>query len=140
MKHRLIEFLVGLIFGIGLLLSGMSNPSKVLGFLDILGLWDPSLLLVMGGAVFVGLFAFHVAKTRTKNLLGGPLHIPSSKQIDYPLIIGAIFFGIGWGLAGFCPGPAIISFAQGQEKAMAFVFSMIAGMIVFEIFNRRLQK
>ena len=140
MKHRLIEFLVGLIFGIGLLLSGMSNPSKVLGFLDIFGLWDPSLLLVMGGAVFVGLFGFHVAKTRTKNLLGGPLHIPSSKHIDYPLIIGAIFFGIGWGLAGFCPGPAIISFAQGQEKAMAFVFSMIAGMIVFEIFNRRLQK
>jgi hypothetical protein len=140
MKHRLIEFLVGLMFGLGLLMSGMSNPSKVLGFLDIFGLWDPSLLLVMGGAVFVGLFAFHFAKKRSKNLLGGKLHIPLSKQIDFPLIVGAILFGIGWGLAGFCPGPAIISFAQGQEKSMVFVFSMIAGMILFEILNRRRQK
>jgi len=137
MKHRISEFLVGLLFGLGLILSGMTDPSKVLGFLDIFGVWDPSLALVMGGAIAVGLFAFAMAKKRTVNFLGGALHLPTSRQIDKPLVFGAVLFGAGWGLAGFCPGPALVSLASGQIKAAAFVVFMVAGMQMFEMFNRR---
>jgi uncharacterized membrane protein YedE/YeeE len=137
MKHRISEFLVGLLFGLGLILSGMTDPSKVLGFLDIFGVWDPSLALVMGGAIAVGLFAFAMAKKRTVNFLGGALHLPTSRQIDKPLVIGAVLFGAGWGLAGFCPGPALVSLASGQIKAVEFVVFMVAGMQLFELFNRR---
>ena len=140
MLNRLSEFLVGLIFGMGLLLSGMTNPSKVIGFLDITGMWDPSLVMVMGGAIFVGFFAFAFIKKRTVNFLGGALHLPKSDQIDKPLMIGASLCGIGWGLAGFCPGPAIVSMAQGQDKALIFVLSMLLGMIVFEVFTRYVSK
>ena len=140
MLNRLSEFLVGLIFGMGLLLSGMTNPSKVIGFLDITGMWDPSLVMVMGGAIFVGFFVFAFIKKRTVNFLGGALHLPKSDQIDKPLMIGASLFGIGWGLAGFCPGPAIVSMAQGQDKALIFVLSMLLGMIVFEVFTRYVSK
>ena len=140
MLNRLSEFLVGLIFGMGLLLSGMTNPSKVIGFLDITGMWDPSLVMVMGGAIFVGFFVFAFIKKRSVNFLGGALHLPKSDQIDKPLMIGASLFGIGWGLAGFCPGPAIVSMAQGQDKALIFVLSMLLGMIVFEVFTRYVSK
>jgi uncharacterized membrane protein YedE/YeeE len=137
MKHRISEFFVGLLFGLGLILSGMTDPSKVIGFLDIFGLWDPSLALVMGGAIAVGFFAFTLAKKRTVNFLGGALHLPKSSQIDKPLVIGAVLFGAGWGLAGFCPGPALVSLASGQIKAAAFVVFMLAGMQLFEILARR---
>jgi uncharacterized membrane protein YedE/YeeE len=137
MKHRISEFFVGLLFGLGLILSGMTDPSKVIGFLDIFGLWDPSLALVMGGAIAVGFFAFTLAKKRTINFLGGALHLPKSSQIDKPLVIGAVLFGAGWGLAGFCPGPALVSLASGQIKAAAFVVFMLAGMQLFEILGRR---
>lgn len=137
MKHRISEFFVGLLFGLGLILSGMTDPSKVIGFLDIFGLWDPSLALVMGGAIAVGFFAFALAKKRTVNFLGGALHLPKSSQIDKPLVIGAVLFGAGWGLAGFCPGPALVSLASGQIKAAAFVVFMLAGMQLFEILARR---
>ena len=137
MKHRISEFFVGLLFGLGLILSGMTDPSKVIGFLDIFGLWDPSLALVMGGAIAVGFFAFTLAKKRTVNFLGGALHLPKSSQIDKPLVIGAVLFGAGWGLAGFCPGPALVSLASGQIKAAAFVVFMLAGMQLFEILGRR---
>jgi len=137
MKHRISEFLVGLLFGLGLILSGMTDPSKVIGFLDIFGLWDPSLALVMGGAIAVGFFAFALAKKRTVNFLGGALHLPTSSQIDKPLVIGAVLFGAGWGLAGFCPGPALVSLASGQIKAAAFVVFMLAGMQLFEMLGRR---
>ena len=140
MLNRLSEFFLGLIFGMGLLLSGMTNPSKVIGFLDITGMWDPSLVMVMGGAIFVGFFVFAFIKKRTVNFLGGALHLPKSDQIDKPLMIGASLFGIGWGLAGFCPGPAIVSMAQGQDKALIFVLSMLLGMIVFEVFTRYVSK
>jgi uncharacterized protein len=140
MKHRISEFLVGLLFGLGLILSGMTDPSKVLGFLDIFGLWDPSLALVMGGAIAVGFFAFALAKKRTVNFLGGALHLPTSSQIDKPLVIGAVLFGAGWGLAGFCPGPALVSLASGQIKAAAFVVFMLAGMQLFEMLGRRTTK
>ena len=137
MKHRISEFFVGLLFGLGLILSGMTDPSKVIGFLDIFGLWDPSLALVIGGAIAVGFFAFALAKKRTVNFLGGALHLPKSSQIDTPLVIGAVLFGAGWGLAGFCPGPALVSLASGQIKAAAFVVFMLAGMQLFEILARR---
>lgn len=140
MQHRISEFLVGLLFGLGLILSGMTDPSKVIGFLDIFGLWDPSLALVMGGAIAVGFFAFALAKKRTVNFLGGALHLPTSSQIDKPLVIGAVLFGAGWGLAGFCPGPALVSLASGQIKAAAFVVFMLAGMQLFEMLGRRVTK
>ena len=137
MQHRLSEFLVGLLFGLGLLLSGMTDPGKVLGFLDVFGLWDPSLALVMGGAIAVGLFAFALAKKRTQNFLGGAMRLPGSHDIDRRLVIGAALFGAGWGLAGFCPGPALVSLAAGQPKAAVFVVSMLVGMALFEAMQRR---
>ena len=138
MQHRISEFLVGLLFGLGLILSGMTDPGKVIGFLDIAGMWDPSLALVMGGAIAVGFFAFAMAKKRTMNFLGGALHLPQSNQIDKPLVIGAMMFGAGWGLAGFCPGPALVSLASGQIKAAFFVVLMLVGMQVFEVWNRQI--
>ena len=140
MRHRLSEFLVGLLFGIGLLLSGMTDPGKVLGFLDLFGKWDPSLALVMGGAIGVGVFAFALAKKRAVSFLGGVMRLPTSHQIDRRLIIGALMFGAGWGLAGFCPGPALVSLAAGQPKAAVFVMFMMAGMIIFEVLERRSQQ
>ena len=137
MQHRISEFLVGLLFGLGLILSGMTDPGKVLGFLDIAGIWDPSLALVMGGAIAVGFFAFAMAKKRTVSFLGGALHLPKSNEIDKPLVIGAMMFGAGWGLAGFCPGPAFVSLASGQIKAAMFVVFMLVGMQVFEVWNRQ---
>ena len=137
MKHRISEFAVGLIFGIGLILSGMTDPGKVLGFLDLFGAWDPSLALVMGGAIFVGVFAFALAKRRTTTFLGGALRLPTSSDIDRRLVIGGLAFGVGWGLAGFCPGPALVSLGAGQAKAVVFVVSMLAGMLVFELAERR---
>jgi len=137
MSHRLSEFLVGLLFGLGLLLSGMTDPAKVLGFLDLFGPWDPSLALVMGGAISVGVVAFTIAKKRTVSFLGGAMRMPTASQIDRPLIVGALMFGAGWGLAGFCPGPALVSLAAGQPKAAAFVVFMVLGMIIFEVLERR---
>jgi len=137
MQHRLSEFLVGLLFGLGLLLSGMTDPGKVLGFLDLFGNWDPSLALVMGGAIGVGVFAFALAKKRTLSFLGDAMRMPTSSQIDRRLIVGALMFGAGWGLAGFCPGPALVSLATGQPKAAAFVAFMVAGMVIFEVLERR---
>lgn len=139
MKHRISEFAVGLIFGIGLILSGMTDPGKVLGFLDLFGAWDPSLALVMGGAILVGIFAFALAKKRTTTFLGGALHLPSSNDIDKRLLVGSLLFGAGWGLAGLCPGPAIVSLGAGQPKAAVFVLAMLVGMLLFEGYERRMQ-
>ena len=134
--HRITEFFVGLLFGLGLLLSGMTNPAKVLGFLDLFGTWDPSLALVMGGAIAVGFFAFALANQRSTSFLGGALHLPKSNQIDKRLVIGGLTFGAGWGLAGFCPGPGLVAMASGEVKAAVFVAAMVAGMLVFEIAER----
>ena len=134
--HRITEFFLGLLFGLGLLLSGMTDPAKVLGFLDLFGAWDPSLALVMGGAIAVGFFAFALARKRTTNFLGGALHLPKSSQIDKRLVLGGLTFGAGWGLAGFCPGPGIVAMASGEVKAALFVVAMIAGMVIFEIAER----
>jgi uncharacterized membrane protein YedE/YeeE len=135
--QRISEFFVGLLFGLGLMLSGMTDPGKVIGFLDLFGNWDPSLALVMGGAIGVGFFAFALAKKRTTNFFGGALHLPKSSAIDKRLVIGNLAFGSGWGLAGFCPGPALVSMAAGQDKALVFVLSMVFGMIVYEFIQRR---
>jgi uncharacterized membrane protein YedE/YeeE len=134
--RRLIEFLVGLVFGWGLLFSGMTDPGKVQGFLDILGHWDPSLAFVMGGAIVVAVGAFALAKRRAATLLGDPLTLPGRRDIDKPLVIGALIFGAGWGLGGFCPGPAIVSLAAGYPKAWVFVVAMLAGMAAFSLFDR----
>jgi uncharacterized membrane protein YedE/YeeE len=135
--QRISEFVVGLLFGLGLLLSGMTDPSKVIGFLDVFGNWDPSLAFVMGGAIAVGFFAFSLAKKRTTNFFGGALHLPKSTQIDKRLVLGNLMFGAGWGLAGFCPGPALVSMAAGQDKALVFVLAMVFGMIAYEFIQRR---
>jgi len=134
--HRIAEFVVGLLFGSGLMLSGMTDPGKVIGFLDLFGTWDPSLALVMGGAIMVGFFAFTVAKKRTSNFLGGALHLPTNMGLDKKLVMGSLLFGAGWGLAGFCPGPALVSMADGQPKALLFVLAMLVGMLGFELMDR----
>jgi uncharacterized membrane protein YedE/YeeE len=138
--NRMSEFLAGLLFGLGLLLSGMTDPGKVIGFLDLSGLWDPSLAFVMGGAIAVGIFAFSLAKKRTQSFMGGALHLPTSNQIDRRLLIGSALFGIGWGIAGFCPGPGLVSMAAGQPKAAVFVVAMFLGMVIFEVAERHIHK
>lgn len=133
----LSSFLSGLVFGLGLILSGMANPAKVLGFLDLAGAWDPSLALVMGGALAVGLVAFGVAKRREASLLGEPMRLPTARRIDARLVGGSLLFGVGWGVAGFCPGPALVVLGMGEVKAVVFVLAMLAGMGLFEIIERR---
>jgi uncharacterized protein len=128
--NALAAFAAGLLFGIGLIVSGMTDPAKVIGFLDIAGSWDPSLVLVMAGAIFVGFFAFMLAGRRTTTFLGDALQLPRSRDIDARLVGGAVVFGIGWGLAGLCPGPAIVAFGGGHDKAAVFVIAMLAGMLI----------
>jgi uncharacterized membrane protein YedE/YeeE len=134
--NRISEFAIGLLFGWGLLISGMTDPGKVIGFLDLAGTWDPSLAFVMGGGVLVGLIGFTVAKKRTRSILGSAMHLPTSRDIDRSLVLGSLTFGAGWGLAGFCPGPGIVAMGAGESKAALFVVAMIAGMVVFEVLDR----
>ena len=129
----LTSLLSGLIFGLGLILSGMANPAKVLGFLDLLGRWDPSLSLVMGGAVAVASVAFFLMRKRSLSLLGAALKLPAATHIDRRLVGGGLLFGVGWGVAGFCPGPALVALGMGEAKAVIFVLAMLAGMAVFEV-------
>jgi uncharacterized protein len=133
----LVSFVVGLLFGLGIILGGMSNPAKVQAFLDLGGNWDPSLALVMGGAIAVGLIAFRMAGRRTSTLLGDPMQLPGNKQIDRRLLVGSGLFGIGWGLAGICPGPALTLLGTGASKGIIFMLAMLAGMLLFEIYQRR---
>ena len=126
----------GLIFGLGLILSGMTDPSKVIGFLDLAGLWDPSLAFVMGGAILVGVVAFQFARGREKSLLGDAMRLPTARQVDRRLVLGSLAFGTGWGLAGYCPGPALVAVAQGGTKPLIFVAAMLAGMALYEIQDR----
>lgn len=124
--------LAGLIFGLGLILSGMANPAKVLGFLDLAGAWDPSLMFVMGGAIGVAFVGFAVAARRQLTPFGEPINLPTARQVDRPLVVGALLFGIGWGIAGFCPGPALVGVGMLEPKALLFVLAMLAGMGLFE--------
>lgn len=129
----------GLVFGLGLIVSGMANPAKVLGFLDIAGVWDPSLALVMVGAIAVAAIAFAVARRRTVSLLGAAMKLPTARDIDRRMVLGSVLFGIGWGVAGFCPGPALVALGMGQGNALVFVLAMLAGMGIFELLERRKQ-
>jgi hypothetical protein len=132
----LTAFFVGLVFGIGLIVSGMTDPAKVLGFLDLAGDWDPSLAFVMAGAILVGLLAFRSAERRERSLLGEPMRLPTATRIDRRLLLGALAFGAGWGLAGYCPGPALASLALGGVKPLIFTLAMVAGMGLFELIER----
>lgn len=137
MLFILASLAAGLVFGLGLIVSGMSDPAKVLGFLDLAGAWDPSLALVMGGAIAVGLPAFAWAARRKTSLLGTPMQLPAARQVDRRLLGGSLLFGIGWGVAGFCPGPALVAMGMGQAGAVVFVLAMLAGMALFEGLERR---
>ena len=130
------SLLAGLIFGLGLIVAGMANPAKVLGFLDIGGLWDPSLALVMAAAVAIATLGFTWAKKRKVSLLGQPLQLPTSNRIDRRLIGGSLLFGAGWGLAGICPGPALVLLGAGVFKGVIFVAAMVAGMAIFSLLER----
>ncbi|MBO3707848.1 MAG: YeeE/YedE family protein [Candidatus Accumulibacter sp.] len=132
----LISLLIGLVFGCGLIVSGMGNPAKVLAFLDLAGDWDPSLALVMTGAIAVGLAAFRIAGRLPTSLRGKPLQMPTARQIDRRLLVGSALFGIGWGLAGICPGPALVLLGTGAAKGFVFVLAMLAGMAIFTAFER----
>ncbi len=142
MKKRLgntsaliFALLSGLIFGLGLILAGMANPAKVLAFLDLAGWWDPSLGLVMGGAIAVGLVAFKIAGKRSSSFLGLPMNLPTSSVIDKRLVIGGLVFGIGWGLVGICPAPAFVLLGTGSIKGIVFLVAMLIGMGLFELFE-----
>lgn len=132
----LIAFLAGLTFGLGLLVSGMSSPDKVLSFLDLAGDWDPSLAFVMGGAVLTATPFFLLAKRRMQPLVGAAYDDPERLTIDRKLLIGAVLFGLGWGLAGICPGPAVINLILAPGKTAAFMIAMVAGIT----FSARLRK
>lgn len=127
-----IAFAIGLLFGLGLIVSRMADPARVLGFLDLAGPWDPSLAFVMAGAIGIGSIGFLAARRRSKSLLGLPMQLPGSRRIDRKLVVGSLLFGIGWGLAGFCPGPALVALGAGYGKALVFVASMLAGMAAFD--------
>ncbi|AGW95117.1 MULTISPECIES: DUF6691 family protein [Cupriavidus] len=133
----LFALLAGLVFGIGLIVSGMANPAKVLGFLDLAGAWDPSLAFVMAGAVLVGVVAFALARRRARSWLGLPMHWPTASAVTLRLVLGSAAFGVGWGLAGFCPGPALVALGAGYAKAWGFVGAMLGGMALYEIAERQ---
>ena len=134
--HIVTSLLAGLVFGFGLILSGMADAAKVLGFLDLAGAWDPSLALVMGGAIAVGLPAFALSRRRSVSLLGAPMRLPTARAIDRRLVGGSVLFGIGWGIAGFCPGPALVALGMGLAPALIFVAAMVAGMGVFALLEK----
>ncbi len=133
----LASLLAGLVFGLGLVVSGMADPAKVLGFLDLAGSWDPSLAFVMAGAIAVAMVGFMLARRRALSLLGAEMRLPSSRRIDRRLVVGSLLFGVGWGIAGLCPGPGLVALGMGQPKALAFVAAMLAGMGIFELLERR---
>lgn len=144
MKKRLniivaliFALLSGLVFGLGLILAGMANPAKVLAFLDLAGLWDPTLALVMSGAIAVGFVAFSIAGKRTSSFLGLPMNLPTSRVIDRRLVVGGLIFGMGWGLVGICPAPAFVLLGAGSIKGIVFLVAMLIGMGIFEILESR---
>lgn len=135
--RRLTALLAGLIFGLGLLLAGMSNPAKVLGFLDLGGAWDPSLALVMASAIGVALLPFTWARRQQRSLLDAPMQLPQKRELDRRLIGGSLLFGIGWGIAGICPGPALTLLLGGYWQSLLFVLAMLGGMWLFTALERR---
>lgn len=137
---NLSALICGLVFGLGLLISGMTEPEKVLGFLDAAGFWNPSLAFVMLAAVSVATLAYTLARRRSKTLLGESFHVPATSTVDGRLLAGATLFGIGWGLVGICPGPALVLLGSGSIKGMIFLLSMLGGMTLFEAVQRSAKK
>lgn len=135
--RKLTSFAAGLLFGLGLLLSGMANPAKVIGFLDLAGAWDPSLALVMAGAIGTALVPFAWVKRRSRALLDAPMQLPHKRELDGRLIGGSLVFGIGWGIAGICPGPAVAVLLSGHWQIALFVLAMLGGMLLFSALERR---
>jgi hypothetical protein len=133
----LAALLGGLVFGLGLIASGMTQPTKVIGFLDLAGAWDPSLALVMGGAIGIGALTFALARRRGRTWGGASIEWPQPTAIDRPLVLGGMLFGLGWGLAGICPGPALVALAAGWGDAAIFVAAMLAGMALHDHFADR---
>lgn len=133
----IFALLSGVLFGVGLTVSRMIDPAKVIGFLDVTGAWDPSLAFVMGGALLVTVPAFMIAKKRVRTLLNIDITMPTKNDIDASLLIGAAIFGVGWGLGGFCPGPAISALSFGLEKPLIFVTAMTVGMFGFGLFRKK---
>ena len=134
---KLSAFFSGLLFGLGLLLADMANPAKVQAFLDLAGLWDPSLALVMVAAIAVALLPFTWAKKQQRSLLNAPMQLPVKRELDRRLVVGSLLFGVGWGIAGICPGPALASLLTGHWQLLVFVTAMLSGMLIFEALERR---
>ncbi|NHZ92688.1 YeeE/YedE family protein [Massilia sp. CCM 8733] len=132
MKHLIAAFASGLVFGLGLILSGMTDPAKVIGFLDLAGNFNPALAFVMAGAIPVAAIGFRIAARRP----AAP-HLPDARKIDKRLLLGALTFGAGWGVAGYCPGPALASLATGGSDALVFVAAMLGGMLIYELIEAR---
>ena len=139
MKNSIVALLVGFIFAIGLGVAGMTQPAKVVGFLDIFGSWDPSLMFVMAGAIAVHFLTYKLIRKRTKPVFDIKWHVPTSKEVTPALIAGAFLFGIGWGLGGLCPGPAITALASFEVRPLIFVLSMITGMYLYRLVDKKLK-
>jgi uncharacterized protein len=137
MKTAVATFGLGLLFGVGLIVSQMTNPAKIVGFLDFTGQWDPSLAFVMAGAVTVFALAYQASRLRSAPLWSTGYVEPDKKKIDAPLTVGAVIFGVGWGLAGFCPGPAIVAAAFGDARVWAFIAAMAAGVVAYRLAAKR---
>ncbi|MBK5913094.1 DUF6691 family protein [Rhodocyclus purpureus] len=135
----LTALLAGLVLGFGLIVSGMGNPSKVLGFFDLAGAWDPSLAFVMAGAIAVGVVAFRLARGRTRSLLGEAMQLPRAQDIDRRLVVGSALFGFGWGIAGICPGAGFVLLGAGSTQGAVFMLAMLAGMGLFQLQQMRPQ-
>ena len=136
MPQKVLSLFSGLIFGLGLTLSSMTNPEKVIAFLDIFGTWDPSLGFVMGGAILIASPLLYFFKNRNHLIIVSQIELPNKKNIDFTLVIGALLFGIGWGMVGFCPGPAISSIALLNSFSLLFIGSMIVGFYLSQIIKK----
>lgn len=139
MKNSLASLVVGFVFAIGLGLSGMTQPQKVIGFLDLFGQWDPSLIFVMVGAIIVHFVTYKLIRKKASPLLSTHWHVPTKKEITPALTIGAFIFGVGWGLGGFCPGPAVVSLASFDKMPVIFIVSMVLGMYLFKLVDKKLK-
>ena len=139
MKNNLSAGVVGLIFALGLGISGMTQPQKVVGFLDVFGNWDPTLMFVMIGSIAVHFISYRLIKKRDSPLFSTQWHLPTKTQITPSLVVGSIVFGLGWGLAGYCPGPALVSLGSFQTRPFIFIIGLLGGMLIFKMLDKKLK-
>lgn len=139
MKNSLASLVVGFVFAIGLGLSGMTQPQKVIGFLDLFGNWDPSLIFVMAGSIIVHFVTYKLIRKKSSPLFSTHWHVPTKKEITPALILGSFIFGVGWALGGFCPGPVVVSLASFSKTPAIFVVSMVIGMYAFKLLDKKLK-